>query len=74
MIDDPERWTRNEALFLIAHELVHRLLEIEPGCISIDPDGQGSMLTTTEEGQFLADTITMIDEMRGIKKQPSEVT
>jgi len=68
MIKEPENLTRDEALFIIAHELGHRLLEIEPGSISIGPDGQGSMFPKTDEGQFLADTITMIDAMRGIKQ------
>ena len=55
---------REHALFLIAHQLVHRLLEIEPDAVAIDADsGRSGLFTTTEEGAFLATTLRMIDDM-----------
>lgn len=61
--------TRSEALFLIGHELVCRLLEIERGCLTIDVDtGEGSLFTVTEEGKFLADLIRDIEAMRGVAR------
>ena len=58
--------TRSEALFLIGYELVSRLLEVEPGCLTIAPEtGKGSFFTTTEEGKFLAGLLKDIDAMRG---------
>ena len=57
--------TREQALFVIAHELLHRLLTIEPNAVRIPPAGDGSLFTVTEEGKFLAGLIKEIDAMRG---------
>lgn len=55
---------REQALFLVAHELIHRLLQIEPDAVAIDADsGRSGLFTTTEEGTFLATTLRMIDDM-----------
>ena len=55
---------REEALFLIAHELLHRLMKIEPHAMSIDGEGEPSILATTDEGGFIADLLGTIDKMR----------
>lgn len=56
---------RDQVIFIITHELLHRLMRIEPAAISIDnPTGNLSVFTVTEEGKFLADTLRMLDNMR----------
>lgn len=55
----------NSALFVLGNEILHRLMEIEPGCITLDHEtGNGSILTITDEGKFLAKLMDMIDTMR----------
>lgn len=55
----------NSALFVLGNEILHRLMEIEPGCIVLDHEGEGSgIFTITEEGRFLAKLMDMIDNMR----------
>ena len=55
---------REQALFLIGHELIHRLMAIEPKAVAIDPDtGRGDVLATTDEGRFIGDMLKLIDDM-----------
>jgi hypothetical protein len=54
----------DSALFLLGNEILHRLMQIEPGCLSLDHEGEGSIFTTTEEGKFLSHLMDMIDDMR----------
>lgn len=55
---------REEVLYVIAHEVLHRLMRIEPDSLSIDEEGEPSILTVTEEGNFLASLMDTIDKMR----------
>lgn len=55
---------REDTLFLIAHEVMHRLFAVEPDAVRLDHKGDVSVLTTTEEGSFLADMLKLIDDMR----------
>ena len=54
---------RDEALFLVAQQLLHRLFKIEPDVAVIDADsGRAGLFATTEEGMFLVTTLRMIDD------------
>lgn len=56
--------SREEALFLVAHQLMHRLLEIEPNAIATDKDsGRGGVLVFTDEGKAISDVLKLIDSM-----------
>lgn len=55
---------REQVVFLIAHEVLHRLMQVEPDAVRLDHNGGGSVLTTTEEGHFLADMLRLIDNMK----------
>lgn len=55
---------RESVLYTIAHEILHRLIKIEPNSLSIDEEGEPSIFTTTEEGNFLASLMDTIDKMR----------
>lgn len=56
--------SREEALFLVAHEIMHRLLEIEPNAIATDKDsGRSGVLVFTDEGKALAKVLGLIDTM-----------
>jgi len=55
---------RESVLYVIAHEVLHRLIKIEPGSLNIDEEGEPSIFTTTEEGKFLAELMDKIDKMR----------
>lgn len=55
---------RESVLYTIAHEVLHRLIKIEPGSLVINEEGEPSILTTTEEGNFLASLMDTIDKMR----------
>jgi hypothetical protein len=57
--------TRDQILFFIGHEILHRLMEIEPQCLSFDrASGKGSLLATTPEGNFLVALMGKIDTLR----------
>lgn len=56
--------SRDAIIHVIAHEILHRLMKIEPECLVLDYEGEGSIFTTTEEGQFLARLMDMLDTMR----------
>lgn len=51
---------REQVVFLIAHQVMHRLMQVEPDAMQLKPNGDGSVLTTTEEGRFLADLLAML--------------
>lgn len=56
--------SREECLFLIGHELMRRLFEIEPKAVAIDnTTGRGSVLATTEEGAAIGNVLRLIDDM-----------
>lgn len=57
--------TREQVIFLVGHELLHRLMQVEPDCIAIDNEtGAGSLLTLTPEGTFISSMLGMLDNMR----------
>lgn len=51
---------REQVVFLIAHQVMHRLMQVEPDAMQLGPNGEGSVLTLTEEGRFLADLLAML--------------
>jgi len=56
--------SREEALFLVAHQLMRRLLEIEPNAIATDKDsGRSEVLVFTDEGKAISDVSKLIDCM-----------
>lgn len=64
-LPDASKLSRDEVIFLVAHEILHRIMKIEPDCLTLDHDtGEGSIFTTTDEGQFLAGLLDMLDAMK----------
>lgn len=55
---------RESVLYTIAHEILHRLIKIEPDSLRIDEEGEPSIFTVTDEGNFLASLMDTIDKMR----------
>jgi hypothetical protein len=62
-----DKLDREAVLYVIGHEVLHRLMKIEPECLTLDYEGEGSIFTTTDEGTFLAGLLEMIDTMRSNK-------
>lgn len=62
---DYQKLTREQVIFLVAHQLLHRLLVIEPDALAIDADtGDGSVISFTSEGTFISSMLNMLDNMR----------
>ena len=62
-----DKLDREAVLFVIRHEVLHRLLKIEPECLTLDHEGEGSISTTTEEGAFLEGLLDIIHAMMANK-------
>ena len=60
----PNTLDREQVISMIAHEILHRLMKIEPECLHLDHENGGSIFTTTDEGKFLSDLLDTLDRMR----------
>jgi hypothetical protein len=60
----PNTLDREQVINMIAHEILHRLLKIEPECLVLDYEEGGTLFTTTDEGKFLSDLLDTLDRMR----------
>lgn len=62
-----DKLDREAVLYVIGHEVLHRLMKIEPECLTLDHEGEGSIFTTTDEGAFLAGLLDIIHAMMANK-------
>lgn len=64
-LKDADKLSRDEVIYVVAHQILHRIMKIEPEALILDHEtGNGSLLTTTEEGKFLSELMDMLDAMK----------
>jgi len=58
--------TTDQIVFLATHELLNRVLKLEPDCMTIDAaTGRASFSPLTEEGGFLVSVIEILTGRNG---------